>query len=154
MQDLPSQTVQVQLALIDWTSGGGVAAAAALEAAGAKVLSLHWRSDLQAILPGFRGSSDGALGVGSSERSRGGYPCRQQFRGSSRGDRGRKAVPKNKSDDATTRPHFLLNRSDRDATVQLRRAAGHARTWQGVAPAEHSGGAGEMGHELQADNPA
>ena len=67
MQGSPSQAVQARLALIDGTSGGGVAAAAALEAAGAKVLSLHWRSDLQAILPGFRGGSEGSLGAGSSD---------------------------------------------------------------------------------------
>lgn len=67
MQGSPSQAVQVRLALIDGTSGRGVATAAALEASGAKVVSLHWRSDLQAILPGFHGGSGGSLGAGSSD---------------------------------------------------------------------------------------
>ena len=66
MQGSPSQAVQVRLALIDGTSGGGVATAAALEASGAKVVSLHWRSDLQAILPGFHGGSGGPSGQGAA----------------------------------------------------------------------------------------
>ena len=55
------------LAVIEGSAGGGEPIAVAFEAASARVWRHHWRVDSQAILPGFRHTSDPAPDVGRGD---------------------------------------------------------------------------------------